>query len=131
LKSQTFARLFDHSIVRPDAAREEVIRAAETAAGLSTATLTVQPHDIRLAVEVMRGSGVLVGTVAGSPHDSHQGEWLGIEPTGKPLAFTGANVDRGVNWWIVEHGGAANMLGPLLEIGAIKVIGPTAGYGRL
>lgn len=54
---------------------------------------------------------------------THKGSWLGIAPTGKPLVFTGVNVDRVVGGRIVEHGGAANMLGPLLEIGAIKVAG--------
>jgi predicted ester cyclase len=53
---------------------------------------------------------------------THKGLWLGIKPTGKPVAFTGVNVDRVINGRIVEHGGAANMLGPLLEIGAIKVV---------
>ena len=53
---------------------------------------------------------------------THKGYWLGMKPTGKPVIFTGVNVDRVVNGLIVEHGGAANMLGPLLEIGAIKVI---------
>ncbi|MCK9262475.1 MAG: ester cyclase [Deltaproteobacteria bacterium] len=54
---------------------------------------------------------------------THKGEWLGMKPTGKPVTFTGVNVDRVVNGKIVEHGGAANVLGPLLEIGAIKVVG--------
>jgi deoxyribose-phosphate aldolase len=63
-----FARLFDHSIVRPDATRADVERFAETATRLGTATLTVQPHYIRLAAELLRGSGVLVGTVVGFPH---------------------------------------------------------------
>jgi deoxyribose-phosphate aldolase len=67
MKAQTFAKLFDHSIVRPNATRVELISAAETAARLRTAPLTVQPHYIRLAVEVM-GSGVLVGSVVGFPH---------------------------------------------------------------
>ena len=48
---------------------------------------------------------------------THKGLWLGIKPTGKPVAFTGVNVDCVINGRIVEHGGAANMLGPLLEIG--------------
>jgi deoxyribose-phosphate aldolase len=39
-----FAKLFDHSIVRPEATREEVRQFAETAVKLKTATLTVQPH---------------------------------------------------------------------------------------
>lgn len=68
MKVSNFAKLFDHSIVRPNATREEVLEFAETAARLGTATLTVQPHYIRLAAERLRGSGVLVGTVVGFPH---------------------------------------------------------------
>jgi deoxyribose-phosphate aldolase len=68
MELRDFARLFDHSIVRPDATREEVHRFAETAVRLKTATLTVQPHYIRFAAERVRGSGVLVGTVVGFPH---------------------------------------------------------------
>jgi deoxyribose-phosphate aldolase len=64
----TFAKLFDHSIVRPNATREEVRQFAETAARLNTATLTVQPHYIRFAAELLKGSGVLLGTVVGFPH---------------------------------------------------------------
>jgi deoxyribose-phosphate aldolase len=63
-----FARLFDHSIVRPDATREQVVAAARIAASLGTATLTVQPHYISLAVEQLRHSVVLAGTVVGFPH---------------------------------------------------------------
>ena len=68
MEVSTFAKLFDHSIVRPDATRAEVGQFAETAARLGTATLTVQPHYIRFAAEQLRGSGVLVGTVVGFPH---------------------------------------------------------------
>jgi deoxyribose-phosphate aldolase len=63
----SFAKLFDHSVVRPDATQADVAQFAETAARLGTATLTVQPHYIRFAVEQLRGSGVLVGTVVGFP----------------------------------------------------------------
>ncbi|MBE3139806.1 MAG: deoxyribose-phosphate aldolase [Thermoplasmata archaeon] len=68
MKVPNFAKLFDHSIVRPNATREEVLKAAETAARLKTATLTVQPHYIRLAAEQLKGTGVLVDTVVGFPH---------------------------------------------------------------
>jgi deoxyribose-phosphate aldolase len=63
-----FAKLFDHSIIRPDATRDQVRQFANTAAELGTATLTVQPHYISFAVELLRGSGVLLGTVVGFPH---------------------------------------------------------------
>lgn len=68
MEVMSFAKLFDHSIVRPNATREEVRRFAETAVRLNTATLTVQPHYIHFAAQLLRGSGVLVGTVVGFPH---------------------------------------------------------------
>lgn len=52
---------------------------------------------------------------------THKGEWAGIAPTGKLLTYTGVNINRIINGKIVEHGGAVNMLGPLLEAGAIKI----------
>lgn len=54
---------------------------------------------------------------------THRGPWLGIEPTGRTIEITGVNVDRVVDGRIVEHGGAANLLEPLLAIGAIRVVG--------
>ena len=67
MQISNFTKLFDHSVVRPNATRVEVLKAADTALRLDTATLTVQPHYIRLAVEQLKGSGVLVGTVVGFP----------------------------------------------------------------
>lgn len=63
-----FAKLFDHSIVRPDATLAEVSQFADTAVRLGTATLTVQPHYIQFAAQQLRASGVLLGTVVGFPH---------------------------------------------------------------
>jgi len=68
MKVSNFTKLFDHSIVRPDATRAEVLAAAETAARLKTASLTVQPHYIRLGLAQLQGCGVLLGTVVGFPH---------------------------------------------------------------
>jgi deoxyribose-phosphate aldolase len=64
----SFAKLFDHSIVRPDASQDDVRRFAETAIRLKTASLTVQPHYIPFAAPLLTGSGVLLGTVVGFPH---------------------------------------------------------------
>jgi deoxyribose-phosphate aldolase len=63
-----FARLFDHTILRPDATRPEVAAAAAVAGRLGAANLTVQPHHVRFAAQQLQGSGVLVGTVVGFPH---------------------------------------------------------------
>lgn len=53
----------------------------------------------------------------------HTGEWLGIEPTGKAVEMSAVNIDRVKGGLIVEHGGAANLLEPLLAIGAVRVVG--------
>ena len=45
-----------------------VVRAAEVAAKLGTATLTVQPHYIALAANLLQGTDVQVGSVVGFPH---------------------------------------------------------------
>ena len=80
-------------------------------------------RDLHLSVEQQIAEGEWVATCI-TARGIHEGSWLGIKPTGKPVAFTGVNVDRVVEGRIVEHGGAANMLGPLLDIGAIRVVGP-------
>lgn len=67
MKVQNFAKLFDHSVVKPNATQQDVIQFAETAARLGTASLTVQPYYIPLAVELLRGTDVLVGSVVGFP----------------------------------------------------------------
>ncbi len=68
MRVQNFAKLFDHSIVCPYATRDEVLRFAETAVELGTATLTVQPCYIQFAAGFLKGSGVLLGSVVGFPH---------------------------------------------------------------
>ena len=45
-----------------------------------------------------------------------------MKPTGKAVEISVVNIDRIVNGKIVEHGGAANMLETLLQIGAVKVV---------
>jgi hypothetical protein len=40
------------------------------------------------------------------------------------VTLTGVNIDRVVEGRIVEYGGAADLLRPLLDMGAIRVVGP-------
>jgi predicted ester cyclase len=75
--------------------------------------------DLEVAINRQIAEGDLVATEIIAT-GTHTGEWLGIGPTGKRLVFTGVNIDRVVDGRIVEHGGAANMLGPLLAAGAIR-----------
>ena len=75
--------------------------------------------DIKLTVEQQIAEGEWVASLV-TMRGTQLGEWAGIRPTGKPLVVTAVNIDRIVEGRIVEHGGAANLLGPLLEAGAIE-----------
>ncbi|MDX1623108.1 MAG: ester cyclase [Gemmatimonadota bacterium] len=77
--------------------------------------------DLELEIERQIAEGEWVATVV-IARGTHEGEWAGIAPTGQALEFTGVNVDRVVDGRIVEHGGAADMLGPLLEAGAVRPV---------
>ena len=77
--------------------------------------------DLHLTIEQQIAEGDWVVTRI-TARGTHQGTWMGIKPTGKKVEITGVNIEKVINGRIVEHGGAANMLEPLLEIGAIKVV---------
>jgi predicted ester cyclase len=80
--------------------------------------------DLHITIERQIAEGEWVVSCI-TARGTHRGVWLGMKPTNRPVAITGVNVDRVVDRRIVEHGGAANMLEALLEIGAVKVVGPT------
>ncbi|MEN6425209.1 MAG: ester cyclase [Phycisphaerales bacterium] len=79
--------------------------------------------DLRVSIEQQIAEGSWVASRI-TARGTHQGAWLGIKPTGRVVEFTGVNLDKVVEGRIVEHGGAANLLEPLMEIGAIRVVGP-------
>jgi predicted ester cyclase len=75
--------------------------------------------DLRLTVEQQIAEGEWVVTRL-TMRGTQRGEWLGIQPTGRPIEVTAVNIDRVVDGRLVEHGGAADLLGPLLAIGAVQ-----------
>ena len=79
--------------------------------------------DLHLTIDrqVAEGDWVVTQVTA---RGTHRGSWLGMKPTGKAVEITAVNVDRVVGGRIVEHGGAANSLEALLDIGAVRVVGP-------
>jgi len=82
--------------------------------------------DIHLTVEQQIAEGEWVVTRV-TARGTHKGVWMGMKPTGKKVEMVVVNIDRVVDGRIVEHGGAANLLEPLMAIGAIKVAEPISG----
>lgn len=77
--------------------------------------------DLHLTVDNQIAEGEWVAYCI-TARGTHKGVWLNIKPTGKTLTYTGVNINRVVHGLIVEHGGAANLLMPLLEAGAVKIV---------
>jgi len=74
--------------------------------------------DLLLSIENQVSEGEWVAT-AYSVTGTFKEDWFGMKPSGKPITFTGVNMDRVRGGKIIEHGGASNLLEPLLKAGAI------------
>jgi deoxyribose-phosphate aldolase len=75
LSSQTItyaqlAKVIDHSLLRPELTEAEVISGCELAARYHVASVCCKPADVPLAVRLLHGTDVAVGTVVGFPHGS-------------------------------------------------------------
>jgi predicted ester cyclase len=75
--------------------------------------------DLKLTIVNQISQGEWVVTVY-SVTGTFKDEWFGMKPTGKLITFTGVNVDRFKDGKLVEHGGAANLLDPLLAAGVVS-----------
>jgi deoxyribose-phosphate aldolase len=64
------ASFIDHSVLKPESSRQEIIDACRLAAEVKTASVCIRPMDVRLAAKELDGSGVPVCTVIGFPHGS-------------------------------------------------------------
>jgi deoxyribose-phosphate aldolase len=65
--ASALAAVFDHTLLKPEATREQVVKLCEEAASLRFACAMVNPSWVSLAHSVMAGSGVGVGVVVGFP----------------------------------------------------------------
>jgi deoxyribose-phosphate aldolase len=69
--SDGLASLIDHTLLKPDATREEVEQLCREAAQFCFASVCVNPNWVALCRELLRGTGVKVCTVIGFPLGAH------------------------------------------------------------
>lgn len=62
------ASMIDHSLLHPTMTDAELRAGCELAKKYQTASVCIKPYAVKLAAELLEGSGVLVGTVIGFPH---------------------------------------------------------------
>jgi deoxyribose-phosphate aldolase len=68
LSWQQVASLIDHTLLKPEATRDQVVKLCEEAAAYHFASAFVHQTWAPLAVSVLRGTGVKVGVPVGFPH---------------------------------------------------------------
>jgi len=57
----------------------------------------------------------------------HQGELMGIPPTGKQVKFSVVHIDRVVNGKIVEHWGQGDIFAMMQQLGVV----PSSNHGKV
>ena len=65
------AKMIDHSLLKPEMTRQEVIDGCLLAKKYNCATVCVKPCDVDLAYGILKDSEVLTTTVIGFPHGSN------------------------------------------------------------
>ncbi len=64
---QEIASLIDHTLLKPDASRDEIRKLCQEAAHFGFASVCINPWNVPLAAEILRGTKVKVCTVVGFP----------------------------------------------------------------
>jgi len=65
------ARMLDHSLLQPWLTEEDIRKGCEIAVKYNTAAVCARPGDMKLVVELLRGTDVMPCTVIGFPHGAH------------------------------------------------------------
>src|SRR5437879_2469198 len=65
---QQLAKMIDHSLLHPTMTDQELDDGCRLAAKYGVASVCIKPYAAKRAVELLTGSGVLVGCVIGFPH---------------------------------------------------------------
>jgi steroid delta-isomerase-like uncharacterized protein len=83
-----------------------------------TAPFTEAFPDLRLTVEDIMAEGEMVAARVAF-HGTHRGEFQGIPPTDKEVAFSEITIDRVVDGKVEEHWFEMDLLGLMQQLGAI------------
>jgi deoxyribose-phosphate aldolase len=67
---EELAKMIDHSLLHPTMTDQELIDGCKLAMKYGVASVCIKPYAVKRAVELLKGSSVLVGAVIGFPHGS-------------------------------------------------------------
>jgi deoxyribose-phosphate aldolase len=71
LTKKELMRRVDHSLLRPNLTKEDVIKGLEFARDNECSSVCINPCNLDLACQILAGTNVSIGTVAGFPSGAH------------------------------------------------------------
>lgn len=95
-KVKELAKMIDHSLLHPTMTDEDLEKECQIAKKYDTASVCIKPYAIKDAVEWLKGSDVLVGTVIGFPHGNSATE-IKVKETKKACEDGAVEIDMVVN----------------------------------
>jgi len=112
------AKMIDHSLLHPTMTDEQLIDGCKLAKAYDVASVCIKPYAVPMAVNLLQGSDVLVGTVIGFPHGNSAID-IKVDETEKACNDGAVEIDMVVNvgkvlseqWDYIEE-----------EIGTIKAM---------
>ena len=124
----TVAAMIDHTLLKPDAKREEIEKLCREAAQFHFATVCVNPAWVALAAQLLRGSGVGVCSVVGFPLGATTADVKHYET--RRAIFDGASeIDMVINIGALKSGDLnvverdiAAVVGPCREAGVVSKV---------
>ncbi len=90
------AKMIDHSLLHPTMTDTILKDQCELAKKYDAASVCIKPYAIKMAVELLKGSDVMVGTVIGFPHGSNTVE-VKVFETKQAIAHGAVEIDMVVN----------------------------------
>src|SRR6476646_10014027 len=119
----TVAGMIDHTLLKPDATRQEIEKLCREAAQFHFATVCVNPAWVALCAQLLRGSGVGVCSVVGFPLGATTADVKHYE-TRRAIFAGAAEIDMVINIGALKSGDLG-----LVERDIAAVVGPCREAG--
>ena len=97
------AKMIDHSLLRPELTKEDVLTGCAVAKKYDVASVCVKPADVKLAAEALKGTDVMTTTVVGFPHGSSTTE-VKVFETKKAIEDGAVEIDMVINYGRLRSG---------------------------
>lgn len=97
------ARMIDHTLLKPEASKEQIVKLCEEAKEYKFATVCVNPYWVSTAAKELKGSGVGVTTVVGFPLGATS-TFVKIAETRDAIANGATEIDMVINIGALKSG---------------------------